>query len=469
MVKPALGKGMKDLLAKNIVLGEQEAPVDKKTAKAELKTNIERFKAQEFDVTSLEELWSSKPEEIVQGIEKYRDAVKKLISAQTVIRSLEGYGYNEEIDTLMEDIKNPSKADKVLEQVEDLKERAMTEHNMKVEKKDAPKVKLSEALKAQSEKLNNQVEEDQTGEEITLDSLDGMLAELNEIGDAFSFGEAESDPITDEIKAWEAEGYFVDRLLTLLEEDRDAAIEEMKNFEQGILEMRILKERFRKMDLSAFPKEEESIKLKFQYPHMASEIRNELDSIDKRIDDSLREALPRSKEEEPPAEEPETPAEEPAEEPETPAEEVPAPEEAPVEEPPAEEPEAPTEEVPAPEEAPPEEPPAEEPEAPVEEMPEPTPEEVPAPEEAPAEEPPAEEPEPPAEEVPAPEEAPAGEAPADVSISPDIDLDQLMEMAKAAYREGDLDRSLEFFQEIIRRDPDNSKARFMIRRLSAKQ
>ncbi|MGA1820264.1 MAG: hypothetical protein ACMUHU_04560 [Thermoplasmatota archaeon] len=457
MVKPALGKGMKDLLAKNIVLGEQEGPVDKKTAKAELNTNIERFKAQEFDVTLLEDLWSSSPEEIVKGIEEYREAVKKLITAQTVIRSLEGYGYNEEIDRLMGGIKDPSRADSVLEQVEDLKERALTEHNMKIEKKDAPKVKLSEALKAQSEKLNSNGEEAPADEEISLDSLDGMLAELNEIGDAFSFGGEESDPITDEIRSWETEGYFVDRLLNLLEDDRDAAIEEMKSFEQGVLEMRILKERIRKMDLSAFPKEEASIKLKFQYPHMASEIRNELDSIEKRIDDSLREAMPGPKAEVPGEEE-----QEPVEK----EEEAPEPEEAPPEEPiakepPAEEPEAPAEEAPEPQEAPtpeepvPEEPPAEEPEAPAEEAPEP--EEAP-PEEPVAEEPPAEEP-----------EALAEEAPPEGGISPDIGLDQLMDMAKDAYREGDLERSLEYFQEIIRRDPENSKARFMIRRLSSKQ
>jgi len=50
-----------------------------------------------------------------------------------------------------------------------------------------------------------------------------------------------------------------------------------------------------------------------------------------------------------------------------------------------------------------------------------------------------------------------------------MDLDQLMEMAKDAYRNGDLERSLEYFQEILNRDPENSKARFMLRRLSSKQ
>lgn len=404
MGKPALGKGMKDLLAKNIGMAKKEPSQKEVSALQELKVNMERYQAQGFDISSLAELEGKEDKTVLKGIEDYRSAVKKLISAQTVIRSLEGYGYSEEMESILKNIKNPVMADSVLSEVEDLRERALTEHNVKLEnKKGSPRKKLSEALKAQSEKLNHLDDDD---EMIDLDSLDGMLEDLNDIGDAFSLevAEDELDPVLDKIKMWEEEGYFVDRLKALMIEDRDKAVEEIQVFEQGIKEMKGLKKRFSKMDLSAeFADQVEEIKIKFQYPHMASEIRNELDAIDKKIEDALKAAMPQ---EEPPTKEVKP------EEPETPKEESPK-EETPSEEAPQEVPEVSEERAPEPE--------AVEEEAPIE------------------------------------------------SIFPELSLEDLLDKAKEVYREGDMDLSLKCFEEIIRRDPENSKARFMIRRLSSKK
>ncbi len=407
MGKPALGKGMKDLLGKNIGMSKKEPPKDKDNVKRELKTNIDRYQAQEFDVALLRDLKGKDPDVIHKGIESYRDAIKKLNSAQTVVRSLEGYGYKDELEPIKKKLKDPTKADSLLVQVEELRERALTEHNVKVDRKEAPRVKLPENLKAQSEKIS-QMEND-IDEEIDLDSLDGMLSDLNDIGDAFDMEiEQEADPMLEKIEAYESEGYFVDRLKALINEDKGKVAEEMAVFEEGIKEMRELKERFRKMDLSEeFAQQTEEMKIKFQYPHMASEIKNELDAIDKKIEDALKAAMP-------PEEAPEPVAE--PEAPEEPLEET----------------------IPQPEAAPEEEP-----------APEPVPEEPPQ-EEAP-------------QEAPEQDETPAEE------IFPDLSLDDLLYKAKEVYRYGDLELSLKYFQEILRRDPDNSKARFMIRRLTAKQ
>jgi hypothetical protein len=418
MGKPALGKGMKDLLGKNIGISKKEPPKDKDNVKKELKTNIDRYQAQEFDVTLLRDLKGKDPEIIQKGIESYRDAIKKLNSAQTVVRSLEGYGYKDELELIKKKLKDPTKADSLMVQVEELRERALTEHNVKVDRKEAPRVKLPENLKAQSEKIS-QMEND-IDEEIDLDSLDGMLSDLNDIGDAFDLEiEKEADPMLEKIEAYESEGYFVDRLKALINEDKGKVAEQMVVFEDGIKEMRELKDRLRKMDLSEeFAQQAEEMKIKFQYPHMASEIKNELDAIDKKIEDALKAAMPP---EEPPEEAHEP---EPVAEPEAP------------EEPVAEDP--PEETIPQPEAAPEEEP-----------APEPVPEE------------------PPQEE--APQEAPEQDETPGEEIFPDLSLDDLLDKAKEVYRDGDLELSLRCFQEILRRDPDNSKARFMIRRLTAKQ
>jgi hypothetical protein len=415
MGKPALGKGMKDLLAKNIGMAKKKPSEEEADPAQELKVNMERYGAQGFDISTLAALEGKDEDEVTKGIEEYRAAVKKLISAQTVIRSLEGYGYNEEIEEIMKGIKNPVKADNVLTMVEELRDRALTEHNIKAEKsKGSPRKKLSEALKAQSEKLNHI--EDEEDENIDLDSLDDMLEDLNDIGDAFSLemDKDETDPILEKIKMWEEDGYFVDRLKALMNEDRGKAMEEIEVFEQGIKEMKRLKKRYAKMNLSdEFSDQIHEIEIKFQYPHMASEIRNELDAIEKRIEDELKAALPQEEipvEDEKPTE-PEAPEEKPKEK----AAEAPPPEDVQGES---------LEEI-APGE-----------EAHIEEASE--------------------------------EEVSIEEEPSE-PIFPDLSLEELLEKAKEVYRDGDMELSLKCFEEIIKRDPENSKARFMIRRLSSKK
>lgn len=420
---------MKDLLASNIILGEQEGPADRRSVKDELRISIERYRAQGFDVSPLEKLVNSPAEEIPLGIERYRECIRKLISAQTIIRSLEGYGYSDEIERIMQDIKDPQKADSVMTQTEELRDRALTEHNVSTEKKETKRVKLPEALKAQSVKLNNRKGSGSGVGEIDTNSLDEMLANLDEMGEALIGVEEEPDPMMEKIQTWEAEGYFVDGLVALLGEDRDAAVEEMKVFEEGILEIRALRERFNNLDLSSFPEKTENIRIKFSYPHMASEIRNELDNIDRIIEEALREEA-------------------------APEEEATGPSEPGLPEgtPPTEVTEAP---VPAPEEAEEE---AEE-AVPAEAKPQGEAEKE-------AEEGAAAEAGPPEEDI-EPGEAPGSEPEVEGAF-PELDLDQLTEKAKEMYREGDLENSLKCFEEILRRDPDNSKARFMIRRLSAK-
>ena len=109
MGKPALGKGMQDLLNKNVGMVKREGPKDDKNGSLEqLKLNISRYQAQGYDVSLLNKLEGKGPREIIKGIEDFRDAVKQLSGAQTTIRSLEGYGYTKEIEKINSMIKDPS-------------------------------------------------------------------------------------------------------------------------------------------------------------------------------------------------------------------------------------------------------------------------------------------------------------------------------------------------------------------------
>lgn len=418
---------MKDLITKNFGVAEKDASIGEKRAREELKVNIERYQAQGYDTRLLKDLKGKSVDDLQKGIESFRNAVKKLISARTIIRSLEGFGYTKEIESLEERLMDPSWADKVLKEVEDLRDRAMAEHNMPLEKKETPRVKLPKSLREQSEKLNRQGTGPQEGSEgetgLDESELDEMLSRLEDLGGSLSLEvlERENDELLRKIKSWETEGFFVDRLVTLLSEDRPQAEMEIEAFEQGIAEMRELKKRMDRMDLSGFEKQAGEIRVKLQYPHMSSEIRNELDEIDRKVEEALK-------------------AEVPAEmSPEEIKEELvpgPGPEE---------------EEVPAP---------SEEGEAAPEDIPGTGVGETLQPEEEASgvEEPPI--------EGDVPEGIPEAET---VTGLEGVPLEELMERAKDAYRDGDLVSSLRIFEEILKIDPENSKARFMIRRLSQKK
>ncbi|MEA3558839.1 MAG: hypothetical protein U9R75_06245 [Candidatus Thermoplasmatota archaeon] len=411
MVKAALGKGMKDLISKNFGIAEEEPSRDDGKIADELKVNINRYHTQGYNVVPLKELKGKDAREIMAGIEKYRNSLKKLTVANTIIRSLEPYGYNIEIEEINRDIVDPTKADMVLSKVEKLKERALSEHNVKKTRKETPKVKLPQELGEKAERIlgegnRSKVEEDDL--ELDPGALDGMLNDLEDIGDVFDIRSedlVEDQELLEKIKTWSDQGLFVDKLKTLLTEDIDLARSEADVFEEELKDLEEQKKRFEEMDLSNFKKQAEELKIKFQYPNMVNEIKNELDMMDKYLREFEKETLER---EEAPMETPQ-----------------PALEEAP-------------EEKPEIQETPPEE-----------EVP------VPEPSEAPPEAP---------EEEPEPMDA----TPIEEDRFSDLSLDQLMDMAKETYRNGDNEGSLEYFHEILRRDPDNSKARFMTRRLSNK-
>jgi hypothetical protein len=431
MGKAALGKGMKDLLAKNFGLEEEEGPEkDKEKAQDELQVNIERYQAQGLNVEPLKKLRGKDPKKVSKGIEDYREAVKVMISAQTVLRSLEGYGYNKEVEAINEHIKDPSRAEQVLTAVEELRDRAHTEHDTAASKKGSPGRKLSKSLKEKSEKLKGNGSKQEASIEIDESALDGLLDDLDEIGDAFSI-EIETDPLLSRISQWEEMGYFVDKLKNSAAEDRDRAEKEADQFEKDVKRMEKVKETFNEMDLTGFQQEAQELMLKFQYPHLAKDVENELKriiDIQKNADSLL--------------EEKETPGKTEKED------EAPAGEESETEM----EPEGKTEI-----EAPPEEEKSREPEV------EPPQEEVKPPEEEDAPEtPPAEEAE---EELPEEEKTEPTHVESDLSgHTPD----EIMEMAKDAYKEGRMEEALTLFKELLKKDPDSSKARFMIRRISSK-
>ena len=386
MIKAALGKGMKDLIAKNFDIPEKKGHSrDKISANEELKINISRYQAQGLNVEPLKELRGKQSEEVSKGIEGYRSAVRVLSTAQTIIRTLEGYGYTKEIDAIYDRIKDPTKAVEVLRTVEELKDRAQTEHNIKAKVKGSPARKLSELLKEKSQILKDK--DDVSNIQIDEGALDGLLDDLNDISDTFSL-ETEDDPILMQIIEWEDRGYFVNGLKKSLTEDRKKVEKDIEQFEKDVQKMESIKERFSGMDMTGFRNESKEIKIKFQYPHLSKEIENELDHIDsmKKDADKLTEIEESSTDEEGTIKEPDVQQ--------------------------------------------------------AEGINEPTPEEV--------------------EPQPVKKEEKPDERYSHLST------DELMDLAKETYKEGKLEESLTIFKEILKKDPDSSKARFMIRRISSK-
>jgi hypothetical protein len=452
MGKAALGKGMKDLLAKNFGLEEEKGPEkNKDKAKDELKVNIERYQAQGFNVEPLKQLKGKDSKIIAKGIEEFRAAVKTLNTAQTILRSLEGYGYTKEIESINDTIKDPSRADQVMRSVEELRDRAQTEHDAGGRKKESPGSKIFESLKEKSEKLKGNGAKAETVE-IEEGALDDLLDDLDEIGDAFSL-EIEEDPLLSRISKWEKMGNFVDKLKNTSAEDRDRAEKEAEQFEIDVERMESVKKLFKKMDLTGFQREAQELLLKFQYPHLAQDVENELKrikSIQENADSLLKEeeesTLPQEKT-------PDKLIEEEGEGSGDVQDEIP---ESPVEKTP-EEPQEEIEDV-----------------SQTDESPSVEPEEIPvSPEEATPEE---------SEEVADTEDkSPDGsediqegkvdntsEVPPGESDFSSHSADELMDMAKEAYKEGRMEESLTLFKELLKKDPNSSKARFMIRRISSK-
>jgi hypothetical protein len=213
------------------------------------------------------------------------------------------------------------------------------------------------------------------------------------------------DPLLLKIADWETRGYFVDRLKTAYSEGREIAEVEIARFEEDLKDLELLKERYRSMDLSGLGKERQELEIRFQYPHLWFEIKNELDRLSANkghVSEKDQEAVP----------------------------------------------------APSSAEAPPV----------IEKKVEPTPQ------------PPTIETLPPTAgkttEVPIPETPPIPPAEVKEAQEPVLDdgstPDQLLDKAKEAYSQDRFSEALSLFKQVLVKDPENSKAKFMIKRISSK-
>lgn len=443
MVKPALGKGMKDLLPKNIGIPVQtEEGSEEELVKKELETNIERFSAQEFDVEPLKSIIGHSTLEMKKGIELFRDNVRKLTSALTALRSLEGYGYSTEIESIMKDIKITQKADDVLRRVELLKERALSDQGGK-DQRVTPRSRILKGLKAASEALKGSEEESrhETAPPLSADldgmDVDSLMDDLAQLGSEFS-DESEGE-VERQLRKWEQEGYFVDRLRVLIQNTGGDPTEELERFSKEVGRIEQLKKRLDMIDPTGLEESIKKVRIKLPYTYMATDIEHDIQVLE-RIDRERKEAA-RAVQEMTPEPEPEKEViEEMASK---------------VGEDGEGEPERGKETIDEPREVP-------EPEVEIVRQGTPPYETV---EKGEVEEGPVkveeEVLEPPQEEKGAEE---TDETP-DISIIP---VEDLLDRAKEAYGEGDLKRAMSLFEEILKKDPDNSKARFMIRRIGQK-
>jgi len=190
---------MRDLLPRNMGIGKDEEAESVEESNRLLETNIERYRAQGFRVDRLKELFDRKPEEVEKGIAEYREAVKRLNTAQTVLRSLEPYGYSDEIGDIMSRCDDPELADTVLSEAEALKDRAFSEHEIKTQKKetvpetpgrkDIEGVNTLDGVTGKEAPKPDVTSENTENSGIDLDiddsDLDGLLGELDDLEGAF--------------------------------------------------------------------------------------------------------------------------------------------------------------------------------------------------------------------------------------------------------------------------------------------
>ncbi len=295
MSKPALGKGIRDLLPKKMVSSVNTEKEDVTKASEELKVSRERFSAQGYDVSILDDLRGKRDDQILKGMDAYRDAIKQLTSAQTVIRSLEGYGYADEIDAIKERIRDPSEASLVLKEAEELKERAFSEHDLKNVKKE-PKVEVPEDDAAIPPEVPAEPQEEAGPSpdalDFNADELDGLLDDLDGAfpGDLSADGPVEEPPPQEEeavgsvmiekITKWSEEGYSVDHLMVAVQEDQEKAAADVALFEKGLSALSGLRERFDKLDRAGNEEKAGEIEEMFLSPHRFEEISSGIDKLE---------------------------------------------------------------------------------------------------------------------------------------------------------------------------------------------
>ena len=214
MAKLALGKGMKDLLPKKsgggMVQKLQKKETDLEALKDELKVNMDRFHAQGYNVGPLRELFDKNAKEIREGIENYVTNVKTLNIAHTHLKSIEGFGYRNEIDTIMESIKDPEKADEVLRESENLKNRALTEHRTDKEMPDPVEEEISGEAKpvqdipvgitASPEPVDEASVSQEPSEPQTAEAVTGVEKTENEPADGGGTAPAGEGPAVDPVR-----------------------------------------------------------------------------------------------------------------------------------------------------------------------------------------------------------------------------------------------------------------------------
>ncbi|MCK5772301.1 MAG: hypothetical protein KAH57_00795 [Thermoplasmata archaeon] len=295
MSKPALGKGIRDLLPKKMVSSVNTEKEDVTKASEELKVSRERFSAQGYDVSILDDLKGQGDDQILKGMEAYRDAIKQLTSAQTVIRSIEGYGYVDEIAALMGRIRDPSQANEVVKEVEELKERAFSEHNLKNVKKE-PRIEVPEDDTTIPPEVPVEPQEEEGALPDTLDfnadELDGLLDDLDGAfpGDlsadepveepAAREGEAVGSAMIEKITKWSEEGYSVDHLMAAAQGDQEKASADVAIFEKGLSALSGLRERFDKLDRARNEEQARQIEGMFLSPHRFEEISRGIDELE---------------------------------------------------------------------------------------------------------------------------------------------------------------------------------------------
>ncbi len=289
---------MRDLLPKNMVSSVTAKEEDASKAKEELKVSRQRFSAQGYDVSLLEDLKDRSDDEIVQGIETFRDAIKQLTSAQTVIMSLEGYGYTDEIAAIKERIRDPLQADEVMKEAEELKERAFSEHNLKnVKKEQKPNEEVAPPLEQPSTSEEpagpeEEAEPSLDNVDFNADELDGLLDDLDgAFGEGPPGEDAPKEPtpsteegtvdttILEKITGWADEGYSVEHLMAVVQEDPEKAAQDMATFEMGLTMLPELRERFDKVDRSGKEERARDIEEMLSSPHRFEEISAALDEM----------------------------------------------------------------------------------------------------------------------------------------------------------------------------------------------
>jgi hypothetical protein len=278
MGKKALGKGLKDLLPQQKGVDDKKSPKNMKMQKkrVELQKVVDEYREKGFTVTKLSKSLKRDIKAMEAAEKEFKEGLKKLEEVQEILNGLDLTGFDEEAKKIEERIKDPFRANDLLEVVSVLEKTI-------IEMKD-------EELKTKEDKMDTWIQ----GQKKVMIDLMGIYKERaedgsvpEEAGEEGAAGEAPMDgeqaELRTKLEEWKGKGYLVTRLESILMDDINQAKEEFTAFEENIDKINRLNERLENLDTEGYEAKVRLIKTKLNYPNLANEVEKEIIKLETKI------------------------------------------------------------------------------------------------------------------------------------------------------------------------------------------